>query len=99
MSRIFFVRDGGGVHKTDQGTEVAFATVSEKLAKRSTKFFAPDKIPVINSGEASAYAEFRHIVVEIHDGEISETFPKPGRYYIQALSPKECEDLFGITPR
>jgi len=56
-----------------------------------------DEPPTINHEQvASDFGPYRHVVLEVAEGDTNALFAKPGYYYVIGLSPEECERLLGL---
>lgn len=95
MASLYFVRDGRGDQHTSQAHPVPLKQVQVLASKHQTKFFKSG--PTVNSGVASPFAPYRHIVVEIEPSETSQDFPTAGFYYFIGLSPSDAQLHFGIS--
>lgn len=94
MATVHFVKDG----VTKRGTsltrsyEVQIEDARAELGHRSTRY--SKGVPRINPDiVANDFAEYRHVVLEVHDGEEGGAFPKPGYYVLPDLSPRDCQSL------
>lgn len=95
MATVHLVKDG----VTRQGTsltrsfEVTIEDAQAELGHRSTRY--SEGVPRINPDKAANdIAEYRHVVLKVHDGEQGGAFPKPGYYLLPDLSPRDCQSLF-----
>jgi len=91
---LYFVRDGVGIH-TSPGHDVRVDVAEGLLPKYATKYFKSG--PVVNEGEASPFSPYRHVILEVLEGETTKLFPQSGYYYFIGLSPKEARSTFQIN--
>lgn len=97
MATIYFVRDGTGDHKTSQGARVAMNAATGLSSRFPPRFTSTG--PTINSGVASGFAAFRHVVMEVVAGETTAEYPKAGFYYFEGLTPEEATGILGVSPQ
>jgi hypothetical protein len=95
MAKVFFVKDGTGDEHTSSGFDIPIGEINKALRSFEKKYFASG--PTINSGVAGAFSPYRHVVVEITDGETSVLFPTVGFYYMIGLRPAEAKTLLKIA--
>ena len=95
MPVLFFVRDGTGDDHTSGAHQVSAVSVSHHLAGIEKRFSVSG--PTINGDRvASPFSPYRHVVLEILDGETSQDYPRAGFYYLVGFTPAEARALFGI---
>ncbi len=97
MPKIFFVRDGTGDHKTSDGKPIAMSTATGLSNRFPPRFTVSG--PTINAGIASAFAAFRHVVMEVEADELNMEYPKAGFYYFVGLTPQEAKRILGVNPQ
>ena len=94
MANIHFARDGltknGDASTTTQQIspeqlEQLFSGFDFKFSKSPPKI-NPDKL-------VNDFAAFRHVVLEIVDGESTNTFSEVGYYFIPTLTIEACQQL------
>lgn len=95
MPKLFFVCDGSGNHKTSPGHLIPLDQAESLQSRFQFKF--TETGPTINSGLASAFAKYAHVVIEIEPDEQSNTFSKPGFYFIVGYSPDDAAREFGLN--
>lgn len=66
------------------------------LASRYPPKFTPTG-PNINSGVASPFANYRHVVMEVEGSETNTEYPQTGFYYFVGLSPSDAAAIFAIN--
>ena len=96
MPTIFFVRDGTGDHQTSTGKSVSLTDI-EQLAVRFPPHYRNGP-PQVNAGVASAFAPYRHVVIEVESHETSPTFSRTGYYLLAGMSPRDAFELLGVSP-
>lgn len=95
MAKIHLVKDGV-TRKGESLTssyDVPIEDARRELGHRNTRY--SQGVPRINPDtEVNDFAEYRHVVLEIEDGEQGEAFSEPGYYVVLGLSPRDCLALF-----
>lgn len=97
MATVHFVKDGKRPNgdRITTSAEVSASLAAEKLGGFDSRYAAT--APTINPEiQASDYAEFKHVVLEIEQGESAPPFSKPGYYYIVGLTATECKRLLDL---
>ena len=93
MATLYLVRSGSGSEsRVDEGHEITLQEVAQ-LPRPDVVLFS-NSLPVISPDEkVNPYAEFRHVVLEVHSFEVSEEFPDTGFYWLPNIRPTECADV------
>ena len=95
MAKIHLVKDGV-TRKGESLTtsyEVPIEDVRRELRHRASRY--SQGVPRINPDkEANEFSEYRHVVLEIEEGEQGGAFSEPGYYVLPSLSPRDCLALF-----
>ena len=98
MATVHIVKDGINrsgesiTHSLNISADVA----SEKLGHFDTRH--TEKPPTINPEvQASDWAKYKHVVLEISKGETIPPFSRIGYYYFVGLTPAECKRLLGVS--
>jgi hypothetical protein len=94
MANIHFARDG--LSKNGDASTTSQNINPEQLEQLFSGFdFQFSKSPPRINPETlvNDFAAYRHVVLEIEDGESTLTFSKVGYYFIPILSVEECQQL------
>lgn len=97
MATVHFVKEG----KLPNGERVTMSSdvSASGAAKRIVgfDFRYTETPPTINPElRPSEWTEYKHVVLEIKEGESVPPFSKPGYYYIIGLTPAECKRLLDV---
>ena len=96
MPRVFFVKDGSGDEHTSQAYTAKLADVVNLIKGFELRFF--ENGPFINSQtNASPFALYRYVVVEVGEGELTEQFTRVGFYLVVGLDVKQTQASLGIS--
>ena len=95
MPKLFFVRDGSGNHKTSTGHSIPMEQAEALKIRFQTKY--TETGPTINSGVASPFARYLHVVIEVESDERSAQFPQDGFYFVIGYSPDDAALDFGLN--
>jgi hypothetical protein len=98
VATVHFVKDGKRPNgeRITKSADVSAATAAEKIGRFD--FHYTETPPTINPEvRASDWAEYKHVVLEIAQGESAPPFSKPGFYYIADFTPAECQRLLDIS--
>lgn len=97
MTTIHFVKDGKRANgdRITTSFSMPLAIISEILGGYETKHSStsPTICPEV---VASDFAPYKHVVVEIGQGDTNSTFPKVGYYVVLGLNPSEARHLFAL---
>lgn len=100
MATVHFVKDGklSNGERVTNSADVSVTVAVDKIGHFDVRYM--ETPPTINPEvRTSDWAEYKHVVLEIEQGEGAPPFSKPGYYYIPSLTPAECKRLLGISAR
>ena len=97
MATVHFVKDGKlqNGERITKSFDVSASIAANKLGRFDSRY--TETPPTINPNvQASDWAEYKHVVLEIEQDESAPPFSKTGYYYIAGLTPAECKRLLDI---
>lgn len=100
MATIHFVKDGkcSNGERITTSADVSASTAAAKLGRFDSRY--TETPPTINPEvQASDLVEYKHVVLEIKQGESASPFSKTGFYFIIGLTPAECRRLLDDSAR
>ncbi len=98
MATIHFVKNGKKANgeRITRSVGVSMEIATKSLSTYETKH--SEKPPTINPEvAASDFAPYRHVVLEVDQGDTNSSFPKQGYYFIVGLDAFECQSIFGLS--
>jgi hypothetical protein len=98
MATVHFVKDGklANGERVTKSVDVPATLAAERLVGFDTRH--TKTAPTINpEGTPSDWAPYKHVVLEIEQGEETSHFSEPGYYYLIGLTPAECQNLLGVS--
>lgn len=98
MATVHFVKDGKRPNgeRITKSADVSASDAAQKLGRFDSRY--TETPPTINPAvQASDWADYKHVVLEIEQGESAPPFSKPGYYYIIGLTPAECQRLLDVS--
>jgi len=98
MATIHFVKDGkrSNGNRVTKSLHVSADRAAEKIGHFEFRY--SEKPPTINPEiRTGDWAEYKHTVLEIENGESAPPFSKTGYYYIVGLAPTECKRLLDVS--
>ncbi|MFQ6311835.1 hypothetical protein [Lysobacter capsici] len=98
MATVHFVKDGkrSNGERVTKSAVVSAANAADKIGRFDFRY--SEIPPTINAEvQTSDWAEYKHVVLEIAQGESAPPFSKPGYYYIVGVTPAECKRLLDIS--
>jgi hypothetical protein len=97
MAAIYFLREGNGPDAATAPHDVSIELVSEKMSGRDMEYSFPAPRFSVPIGNIPWSVDYRYVVVEVFDGEVSGTFPMPGYYYVVGMTPDECRRMLPLS--
>lgn len=98
MAAIHFVKDGKRPNgeRITRSIQVCLNVVTDHLNGFEFQYTTtpPTFKPMVN---ASNFAPYKYVVLEVGEGESNPSFPDQGYYYLVGVNPEECQDLVGIA--
>ena len=95
MANLFFAREGRDPNRSSQGIHMDITDVVDNFSNKEKIFFRQP--PLINpENNPSPYSSYTLVVIEIEEGELSETFPDIGFYYFPNITPAQCVETLNI---
>jgi hypothetical protein len=95
MAKVYLVRDGSGEGHTSRAYSVLIEKVTDALSEFAVRFYKNG--PVINADVPFSNASpYKHVVLEVEEGEESAGFRTVGFYLIVGLGVRECASLFSL---
>lgn len=98
MATVHFVKDGKlpNGERVTKSAAVSAATAADKIGHFDSRY--TESPPTINPEvHTSDWAEYKHVVLEIEQGDSAPPFSKPGYYYMPGLTPAECKRLLSVS--
>lgn len=98
MAIVHFVKDGkrSNGDRVTKSVDVSATTAAEGIGHFDSRY--TETPPTINPEvQTSDWAEYKHVVLEIEQGESAPPFSKPGYYYMVGLTPAECKRLLDVS--
>ncbi|MFZ7097186.1 hypothetical protein ACOPJQ_05055 [Luteimonas dalianensis] len=98
MATVHFVKDGKRPNgeRITKSADVSASSAAATLGRFSSRY--TETPPTINPEiQGSDWAEYKHVVLEIEQGESAPPFSKQGYYHIVGLTPAECKRLLDVS--
>ncbi len=96
MTTIHFVKDGKKANgeRITRSIDVSIGVATKILGSYETR--RSDQPPTVNPEvTASEFAPYKHVVLEIGEGETNSSFSAQGYYFVIGLDASECQRLLG----
>lgn len=89
--KIYYAREGYGNDKENGGAEVEATNTTSLLSTFHARKLPEPNTVLGRNVPANRYSEYEFVVVRVERDETSPTFPTPGLYLIEGLTPQEYE--------